>query len=41
VEYQARATIDGTFTAMPAQIEAMYAPEQRARTTRATFTVTK
>lgn len=39
--YQARATIDGTFTAMPATVEAMYAPDQRARTARATFTVTK
>ncbi|HWU90706.1 MAG TPA: hypothetical protein VN253_25745, partial [Kofleriaceae bacterium] len=39
--YQARATIDGTFTAMPASIEAMYEPELRARTTRATVTVTK
>jgi uncharacterized protein YfaS (alpha-2-macroglobulin family) len=41
VEYQARATIDGVFTAMPATVEAMYAPDQRARTTKATFTVTK
>ena len=41
VEYQARATIDGTFTAMTATVEAMYAPEQRARTTKATFTITK
>ncbi|MDQ3298456.1 MAG: MG2 domain-containing protein [Myxococcota bacterium] len=39
--YQARATIDGTFTAMPAVVEAMYAPDKRARTTRTTITVTK
>ncbi|HSK01316.1 MAG TPA: MG2 domain-containing protein [Kofleriaceae bacterium] len=41
LEYQARATIDGTFTAMPATIEAMYEPELRARTARARVTVTK
>jgi uncharacterized protein YfaS (alpha-2-macroglobulin family) len=41
LEYQARATIDGTFTAMPATIEAMYEPELRARTARAAVTVTK
>jgi uncharacterized protein YfaS (alpha-2-macroglobulin family) len=41
LSYQARATIDGTFTAMPASIEAMYEPELRARTARATITVTK
>ena len=39
--YQARATIDGTFTAMPATIEAMYEPDMRARTIRSTVTVTK
>ena len=39
--YQARATIDGTFTAMPATVEAMYEPEVRARTTRDAITVTK
>jgi uncharacterized protein YfaS (alpha-2-macroglobulin family) len=39
--YQARATIDGTFTAMPATIEAMYAPDQRARTEKQIVTVTK
>ena len=41
VEYQARATIDGTFTAMPATIEQMYTPDVRGRTARATITVTK
>jgi len=41
VAYQARATIDGTFTAMPATVEAMYAPDVRARTAKATFTITK
>jgi uncharacterized protein YfaS (alpha-2-macroglobulin family) len=41
LEYQARATIDGTFTTMPATIEAMYEPQLRARTTRAQVTVTK
>ncbi len=41
LEYQARATIDGTFTAMPATIEAMYEPDVRARTARATVSVTK
>jgi hypothetical protein len=41
LEYQARATIDGTFTAMPATIEEMYAPDQRARTAKATITITK
>ncbi len=40
LEYQARATIDGTFTTMPATIEAMYEPELRARTPRAQVTVT-
>lgn len=38
--YQARATIDGTFTAMPAHVEAMYEPDQRARTLRTLITVT-
>ncbi len=41
LSYEARATIDGTFTAMPTTIEAMYQPNLRARTTRATITVTK
>jgi uncharacterized protein YfaS (alpha-2-macroglobulin family) len=41
LEYQARATIDGTFSVMPATIEAMYQPDVRARTARATITVTK
>jgi uncharacterized protein YfaS (alpha-2-macroglobulin family) len=41
LEYQARATIDGTFAVMPATIEAMYAPDVRARTARTAFTVTK
>ncbi|HEU0031320.1 MAG TPA: Ig-like domain-containing protein [Kofleriaceae bacterium] len=39
--YQARATIDGTFTAMPAHVEAMYTPDVRARTSRSKVTVTK
>lgn len=37
--YQARATIDGRFTAAPATIEAMYQPDQRARTAREAITV--
>ena len=41
LSYQARATIDGTFAAMPTTIEAMYQPDLRARTTRSTVTVTK
>ncbi len=39
--YQARATIDGTFSAMPATIEAMYDPTLRARTARTTVVVTR
>ena len=39
--YQARATIDGTFAAMPAPIEAMYAPDVRGRTDRRLLTFTK
>lgn len=39
--YQARATIDGSFTAMPATIEAMYQPDQHARTARTQITVAK
>ena len=39
--YQARATIDGSFTAMPATIEAMYQPDQHARTDRTQLTVAK
>jgi len=38
--YQARATIDGTFTAMPATVEAMYQPDVHGRTERTTITVT-
>jgi uncharacterized protein YfaS (alpha-2-macroglobulin family) len=41
LEYEVRATTDGTFSVMPASIEAMYAPEVRARTAATTFTVTK
>jgi uncharacterized protein YfaS (alpha-2-macroglobulin family) len=41
LEYQARATIDGTFTAMPSTIEAMYTPDIRARTAKATIVITK
>jgi uncharacterized protein YfaS (alpha-2-macroglobulin family) len=37
--YQARATIDGHFTAAPATIEAMCQPDQHARTTREAITV--
>jgi len=37
--YQARATIDGAFAAMPATIEAMYQPEVRARTPRTAITI--
>lgn len=39
LRYQARATIDGTFTAMPATIEAMYLPDVRGRTARSVITV--
>jgi alpha-2-macroglobulin len=38
--YEARATIDGTFTAMPATIEAMYRPDVRARTASSRIVVT-
>jgi len=41
LEYQARATIDGAFTVMPATIELMYEPAVRARTERTAVTVTK
>ena len=41
LSYQARATIDGTFAAMPATIEAMYAPDVRGRTDRTIVTITK
>lgn len=41
MNYQARATIDGTFAAMPATIEAMYEPNLRGRTARTTVVVTK
>ena len=37
--YQARATIDGHFTAAPATVEAMYQPDQHARTAREAITV--
>jgi uncharacterized protein YfaS (alpha-2-macroglobulin family) len=39
--YHARATIDGTFTAMPATIEAMYQPDLHARTARTVISVAK
>ena len=39
--YQARATIDGVFSAMPATVEAMYQPDVRARTARELIKVTK
>lgn len=39
--YQARATIDGTFTVMPATVEAMYFPEIRGRTEITTVTIVK
>jgi len=39
--YQARATIDGTFSVMPSTIEAMYAPDVRGRTAKTVITVTK
>ena len=39
LSYQARATIDGAFAAMPATIEAMYQPEVRARTARTAITI--
>jgi alpha-2-macroglobulin len=38
--YQARATTDGTFLALPAHAEAMYEPEINGRTAMSTFTVT-
>ncbi len=41
VTYQARATIAGTFTALPAQIEAMYTPEVRGRSDQVTITIAK
>jgi uncharacterized protein YfaS (alpha-2-macroglobulin family) len=41
LEYDARATIAGTFTAMPATVEAMYAPDLRGRSQRTTVAVTK
>jgi hypothetical protein len=41
LEYQARATIDGSFSVMPASIEAMYEPQIRARTARTAVAVTK
>jgi uncharacterized protein YfaS (alpha-2-macroglobulin family) len=39
--YHARATIDGTFTAMPATIEAMYQPDLHARTARTVIRIAK
>ena len=41
MNYQARATLDGTFATMPATIEAMYEPTIRGRTTRGKLVVTK
>lgn len=38
--YQVRATIAGSFAAMPATIEAMYQPDLRARTPRTQLTIT-
>ena len=40
LEYQVRATIGGTFTAMPATALAMYHPEVRGRSAKAVVTVT-
>ncbi len=39
LSYQARATIDGSFTAMPAAIEEMYHPEINGRTGKAAVTI--
>jgi uncharacterized protein YfaS (alpha-2-macroglobulin family) len=41
LQYQVRATIAGTFTALPAQIEAMYQPDIRGRSDQATITIAK
>jgi len=41
LSYQARATIAGTFTALPAQIEAMYQPDIRGRSDQAVITIAK
>ncbi len=41
LEYLVRATIEGTFTADPAQVEAMYEPDLFGRTTAATIKVVK
>jgi hypothetical protein len=41
LEYAARATIAGTFVAMPATVEAMYEPDVTGRTDRATIIVTR
>ena len=41
VRYQARATIDGTFTVMPATVEAMYQPEIHGRSDKATVVISK
>ncbi len=39
--YQARATIDGTFSVLPATVEAMYFPDVRGRTGMTTVTIAK
>ncbi|MGE5182974.1 MAG: hypothetical protein ACM31C_12965, partial [Acidobacteriota bacterium] len=39
--YQVRATIAGTFTALPAQIEAMYEPEVRGRSDQTSISIAK
>ncbi len=41
LDYDARATIAGTFVAMPATVEAMYSPDLHGRSDRQTITVTK
>lgn len=40
LSYQARATTDGTFTVLPAHVEAMYEPEINGRSAMTTVTVT-
>ena len=40
IEYQARATISGTFTAMPATVENMYHPDVHGRSDKRVLTVT-
>ena len=39
--YQVRATIAGTFTALPAHVEAMYQPDIRGRSDQAVITIAK